>query len=94
MIGGPRAAAISVSGANVGYLWWWVLHGADGRGLPRIREFGRAPSWVRAFVGERGPTGTGTGVLVVPPRQRRGSSSRLAGYNWGNGGQRLGSRSQ
>jgi len=87
--GGPGAAATSVSGAVVGHLWWWAIHGEDGRGLPGIREFGRAPSWVRALVGEgAGPAVAGTGVHVVPPREQRGSSSRR--YNWGGGGQRLG----
>jgi len=81
---------MSVSGAVVGHLWWWVIHGEDGRGLPGIREFGNAPSWVRALVGEGpGPTVAGTGVQHVPPRQQRGSS-RTTGYNWGGGGNRLG----
>jgi len=89
--GGPGAAAISVSGAVVGHLWWWVIYGEDGRGLPGISEFGHAPSWVRALVGEGvGPTVAGTGVQYVPPRQQRGSSSRTTGYNWGGGGNRLG----
>ena len=92
MIDGPGAAAISVSGAIVGYLWWWVIYGEGGRGLPGIREFGRAPSWVRALLGERRSTVTATGELVVPGRQRRGSYSRLRGHEWGGGGQRLGSR--
>lgn len=91
MTGGPGAAATSVSGAVVGHLWWWVIHGEDGRGLPGIREFGRAPSWVRALVGEGGgPAVAGAGVHVIPPGEQRGSSSRRTGYNWGGGGQRLG----
>ena len=80
-----------MSGAVVGHLWWWVIYGEDGRGLPGIREFGRAPSWVRSLVGEgTGPAVAGTGVQVVPPRQQPGSSARPLGYNWGGGGQRLG----
>jgi len=81
MIDGPGAAAISVSGAIVGYLWWWVIYGEGGRGLPGIREFGRAPSWVRALLGERGPTVTRNGVVVPGRPQRRGSYSRLRGHD-------------
>jgi Derlin-2/3 len=91
IMGGPSAAAVSVTGAVIGHLWWWTIFGEDGRGLPGLREFGRAPSWVRALVSEgAGPNLGGTGVHVTPPRQQRGPSSNRAGYNWGSGGQRLG----
>jgi Derlin-2/3 len=92
IMGGPRAAAVSVTGAVVGHLWWWVIYGEDGRGLPSLRHFGSAPSWVRTLVsdGGVGPGGVGTGVHVVPSRQQRGASTRTTGYNWGGGGNRLG----
>jgi len=91
VMGGPRAAAVSVTGAVIGHLWWWVIYGDDGRGLPGLRQFGGAPSWVRALVGDgAGPSVAGTGVHVVPPRQQRGTPARAPGYNWGGGGYRLG----
>jgi len=91
IMGGPEAAAVSVTGAVVGHIWWWAMFGEDGRGLPGLREFGRAPSWVRALVSEgAGPNMAGTGVHAVPPRQERGPPSRTTGYSWGSGGQRLG----
>ena len=91
-MGGPRAAAVSVTGAVIGHLWWWVVYGVDGRGLPGLRHFGSAPSWVRTFVSDgAGPSVSGTGVHVVPPRQQRGPPARAAGYNWGVAGHRLGS---
>ncbi|KAI0000705.1 DER1-domain-containing protein [Russula compacta] len=92
IMGGPGAAAVSVTGAVVGHLWWWVIYGEDGRGLPGTREFGRAPSWVRAVVSEgAGPNVAGTGVHAIPPRQQRVPPARATGYNWGGGGYRLGS---
>lgn len=91
VMGGPGAAAVSVTGAVVGHLWWWVIYGEDGRGLPRLRRFGSAPSWVRKLVSV-GPDVVGAGVHVVPPQQQRGASARTTGYNWGGGGNRLGSR--
>ena len=92
IMGGPGAAAVSVTGAVVGHLWWWVVYGEDGRGLPGLRQFAGAPSWVRAFVGDgAGPGVAGTGVHVVPPRQQRGAPARTTGYNWGGAGNRLGS---
>jgi len=92
IMSGPGAAAVSVTGAIVGHVWWWAIYGEDGRGLPGVREFGRAPSWVRALVSDgAGPNVAGTGVHVVPPRQpERGPPARATGYNWGNRGQRLG----
>lgn len=90
--GGTGAAAVSVTGAVVGHLWWWLMYGEDGRGLPGVREFGRAPSWIRALVGDGSvPNVAGTGVHAFPPRQPRQPPARRAGYNWGDGGQRLGS---
>ena len=93
IMGGPGAAAVSVTGAVVGHLWWWLIYGADGRGHPGLRRFGIAPPWVRMLVnpGVTVPSVSGTGVHVVPPRQQREASARSTGYNWGGGGNRLGS---
>jgi Derlin-2/3 len=92
IMGGPAAAAVSVTGAVIGHLWWWVVYGEDGRGLPGLRQFGVAPSWVRTLVSDgAGPGVAGTGVHVVPPRQQRGTPARATGYNWGAAGNRLGS---
>lgn len=89
--GGTGAAAVSVTGAVVGHLWWWIMFGEDGRGLPGVREFGRAPSWVQGLVGDGAvPNVAGTGVHAYPPRQQRQPPPRTAGYNWGDRGQRLG----
>ena len=87
--GGTRAAAVSVTGAVIGHLWWWMMYGEDGRGLPGVREFGRAPSWVLGLVGAA-PNVAGTGVHASPPRQERQPRAHTTGYNWGGGGQRLG----
>jgi len=92
VMGGPGAAAESVTGAVVGHLWWWAIYGTDGRGLPGLRHIGRAPPWVRTLVSDGGgPNVAGTGVHVVPPRQQREAAARSTGYNWGGGGNRLGS---
>lgn len=92
IMGGPGAAARSVTGAVVGHLWWWIIYGADGRGIRSLRRFGSAPSWVHMLVSDGvGPSVTGTGVHVIPPRKQRGASARTTGYNWGGGGNRLGS---
>jgi hypothetical protein len=92
IMGGPSAAAVSVTGAVVGHLWWWVIYGEGGQGLPGLREFGRAPSWVRALVSDGARLNlAGTGVHATPPRQQRQTTARTAGYNWGGAGQRLGS---
>ena len=90
--GGTGAAAVSVTGAVIGHLWWWLMYGEDRQGLPGVREFGRAPSWVGALVGGGAtPNIAGTGVHAFPPRQQRQPPARATGYNWGGGGQRLGS---
>ena len=91
IMGGPSAAAVSVTGAVAGHLWWWVIYGEDGRGLRSLRHFGSAPSWVRTLVSDGVGPVVGTGVHVVPSRQQRGASARTTGYNWGGGGNRLGS---
>ncbi|KAI0263044.1 DER1-domain-containing protein [Gloeopeniophorella convolvens] len=91
VMGGPGAAAVSVTGAVVGHLWWWAVYGDDGRGLPGLREFAKAPSWVRALVSDgAGPDMAGSGVHAMPPRQQQQPPARATGYNWGVGGQRLG----
>ncbi|KAI0827164.1 hypothetical protein BC628DRAFT_206332 [Trametes gibbosa] len=53
LMGGPGAAAISISGAVVGHLWWWGVFDTGA-----LRNVGAAPGWLRAYFGE---TGGGTG---------------------------------
>lgn len=95
-MGGPAAAAQSVTGAVVGHLWFMVIYGDDGRGIPAIRAYAQAPSFIRALVGT-GPRLAqmgSSGVHVQPPRQPAGDSTtrgRSTGYNWGAAGNRLGS---
>jgi Derlin-2/3 len=92
IMGGPGAAAVGVTGAVVGHLWWWIIYGEGGRGLPSLRHLGSAPSWVRTLVSDGvGPGAVGAGVHVVPSRQQRGASAPTTGYNWGGAGNRLGS---
>ena len=86
-ISGPSAAAISVTGAVVGHLWWWGVH--DTRAL---RSYASAPTWLSNWIdGPRRPEGARSsgGVHVVPPR-RREEPGAPAGHSWGSG-QRLGS---
>ncbi|KAL4243789.1 Derlin [Abortiporus biennis] len=94
IMGGPHAAAQSVTGAVVGHLWWWSVW--DNRALESL---GRAPQWLKNIVGNSdGPSsggsvgGSGSGVHVIPPRRVREQQEqgRSSGYNWGSG-QRLGS---
>ncbi|KAI0634838.1 DER1-domain-containing protein [Trametes polyzona] len=91
LMGGPGAAAISVSGAVVGHLWWWGVFDTGA-----FRGVGTAPAWVRSFFGETGGgTGgvggianVGGGVHVVPPRRLReeaAAGTGLRGHNWGSG---------
>ncbi|THH12958.1 hypothetical protein EW146_g7208 [Bondarzewia mesenterica] len=87
IMGGPSAAAVSVTGLVVGHLWWWTMYGDDGRGIPGVREWGIAPTWLRSFISNgAGPNpGAGSGVHVIPPRQRREERTRIIGYQWGAG---------
>lgn len=89
-MGGPAAAAQSITGAVVGHLWYMAVYGADGRGIPAIRAFAQAPGFIRALIGT-GPRLAqvgNSGVHVQVPRQRAGDSAsagRSTGYNWGSG---------
>lgn len=87
LMGGPQAAAVSISGAVVGHLWWWGVWETGA-----LREWGRAPTWLKNFMGEHGGLGgavnMGGGVTVVPPRRAR-EEDTTAGRNWGPG-RRLG----
>ena len=86
LMGGPQAAAVSISGAVVGHLWWW---GVWDTGV--LRNFATAPRFLRSLMGEDSdgrPRPLGGGVHVIPPR--RDEPARPAGRNWGRG-QRLGS---
>ena len=85
LMGGPGAAAVSISGAVVGHLWWWgVWHTGS------LRAWGSAPSWLRSLMGERGGIAGAVnmgGVHVIPPR--REAPRAAGGHNWGPG-RRLG----
>lgn len=87
LMGGPQAAAVSVSGAVVGHLWWWTVWET---GL--LRGWASAPRFLRSLMGEDGgdgrPQNLGGGVYAVPPR--REEPARPARGNWGPG-RRLGS---
>lgn len=89
IMGGPQAAASSVTGAVVGHLWWWGVW--ETRALESI---GKAPAFLRSLVGNsNGPAtggvgGPGSGVHVIPPRQQR-EETVTTGHRWGSG-QRLG----
>ncbi|KAA1478160.1 DER1-domain-containing protein [Dentipellis sp. KUC8613] len=91
LMGGPKAVAQSITGVVVGHLWWLAVFGPDGRGLPGAREWSRAPGWLKSLVGSgSGPSvGAGTGVHVIPPRDRRegagANTVRATGYRWGTG---------
>ncbi|KAI0027550.1 DER1-domain-containing protein [Vararia minispora EC-137] len=95
IMGGPSAAAQSVTGAIVGHLWWWLIFTGSTSNVNAVPApaWARAPHWLRSMVGDNGPPrfGTNSGVHVVPPRQRDAQTNgRSTGYNWG-AGQRLGS---
>ena len=83
---GPRAAAVSISGAVVGHMWWW---GVWETGV--FRPWARAPWVVRSLMGEDGRRRRiGGGVYVEPPQRVRDNAARPIGVkNWGQG-RRLG----
>ncbi|KAI0698039.1 Der1-like family-domain-containing protein [Cerioporus squamosus] len=85
LMGGPSAAAVSISGAVVGHLWWWgVWHTGS------LRAWGSAPAWLRSLMGQRGGVAGAVnmgGVHVIPPR--REAARTTGGTNWGPG-RRLG----
>ena len=71
-MGGPAAAAQSVTGAVVGHLWWWSVFGDNNGGA--APAWSRAPEFLRALIGEygrpAGNLGPGSGVYVQPPREQ------------------------
>ena len=92
LVGGPGAAAHSVTGAVAGHLWWWSVW--DTRVLQTL---GRAPAWLRSLIGnsEGSPDGAGSsssssGVYAIPPRRVR-EETESVGHKWGSGN-RLGNR--
>ncbi|KAI8986688.1 Der1-like family-domain-containing protein, partial [Trametes punicea] len=95
LMGGPGAAAVSISGAVVGHLWWWGVWDTGA-----LRTWGTAPAWLRAFLGQAtggaggvgGIANVGGGVHVVPPRRLReevAATTGVRGHSWGSG-RRLG----
>ena len=84
---GPKAAAVSTTGAIVGHLWWWGVWDTGA-----IRAWGAAPGWLARALGQAAgmPMRMGGGVTVVPPRGDREQEARTAGaHHWGEG-RRLG----
>ena len=78
IMGGPGVAAVSVMDAIVGNLWWWAIYGKDGRCFPGLRDFSRAPSWVRTLVSDgAGANVAGTGVHAIPSRWRNQAGPAL-----------------
>ncbi len=86
LMGGPSAAAVSISGAVVGHLWWWgVWH------TGALRGWGSAPSWLRSLMGQHGGVAGAVnigGVHVIPPR--REAARAPGGATWRGPGRRLG----
>ena len=81
---GPAAAASAVVGLVVGHGWWWgVFGGPRGRSGSVLERWGKAPAWVKSFVGNGG----GVGVRV--PRATATATATASGYRWGSG-RRLG----
>lgn len=83
VMGGPSAAASSLTGILVGHLWWWGVW--ESRAL---QNYAQAPLWLKGFVdNETGPTvPPGSGVHVIPPRARQQrQEGNGSGYNWGSG---------
>ena len=81
LMGGPQAAAVSVSGAVVGHLWWWSVWET---GL--LGGWASAPRFLRSLMGEdRRRRNGGRGVDEEPPAGARATGVK----NWG-GGCRLG----
>ena len=83
LMGGPSAAAQSVTGAVVGHLWWWTVFD-----MRLLAQRGRAPGWLRNKID--GPGGVENaapavgGVHIIPPRQRQEAAS-ATGHQWGSG---------
>ncbi|EAU82900.1 hypothetical protein CC1G_05522 [Coprinopsis cinerea okayama7 len=106
LMAGPRAAAESVAGIIVGHGWWWSMWGGGRLGDEGpLAQYGRAPSWLVSWFGERRrPRTSGGGVrtdtsgaaaalrasgIEVVPPRNLRESSP-SGHSWGHG-QRLGS---
>ncbi|TFK49325.1 DER1-domain-containing protein [Heliocybe sulcata] len=87
IMGGPGAAAQSISGVVVGHAWWWVIFGG-GAGASG-RNLGSAPGWLKRMLGQRDGVatrlaGTAGGVHVIPPRARQ-VVEETTGHRWGSG---------
>lgn len=88
-MGGPQAAASSVTGAVVGHLWWWGVW--ETRVLESVAK---APAFLKSYISNSDGPSTGgagapnSGVHVVPPRRVR-EEATTTGHRWGSG-QRLG----
>lgn len=88
LMGGPAAAAASITGAVIGHVWWW--------GVFESRQWiniGRAPEFLKDWIDGDGrrPGNLGGGVQVIPPRrrEREQNTGTSTGHQWGSG-RRLG----
>ncbi|EPQ53682.1 DER1-domain-containing protein [Gloeophyllum trabeum ATCC 11539] len=92
IMGGPAAAAQSVTGLVAGHAWWYLIFG--GGAGPSTRSLGSAPGWLKKLLGQRDGVATrlagttGGGVHVIPPRTRQ-PVQETGGHRWG-AGHRLG----
>ncbi|KAF7319282.1 Derlin [Mycena chlorophos] len=106
LLSGPGAVAASLPGAIVGHLWWWGIWGSDTggtRGGGVLYPWGAAPAWFANWMQqtptvpgapEPGRANAGGGVHIIAPRRTTDApeaGGRTTGYNWGSGGNRLGS---
>ena len=88
LMGGPGAAATSITGVVVGHVWWWgVWHSRN------WAAWGTAPRMLKDWIDGDGtrPGNLGGGVQVIPPRRRDYDETRAttSGHQWGSG-RRLG----
>lgn len=92
VMGGPSAAASSVTGIISGYLWWYLVY-SDEAGRPGA-EFANAPAWLHRLVGGNTPvTQTVSGAAgSAAGAANRAVNRATGGYSWGSG-QRLGTSS-
>ncbi|EJD05508.1 DER1-domain-containing protein [Fomitiporia mediterranea MF3/22] len=94
-MGGPSAAAQSLTGVISGYAWWYLVHNTDA-GRPGA-DFAKAPAWLADYMDQRGEgVVPGVGRVLNADGRRaaaavRGAARSATGaYNWGSG-HRLGS---
>lgn len=84
LMGGPAAAAASVTGAVIGHVWWWGVF--ESRGWANMAQ---SPEFLKDWIDGDGrrPGNLGGGVQVIPPRrrERERTAGTSTGYQWGTG---------